>query len=442
MKDLAQSAKTVDYKQILADMRGSAMSRYMAVPVRISDYTTASVTMATAFNRRKAADNWRRTTVAKSGSLDTLRMNQYKWTDDIFRKTTRIADGKNHGIVILLDWSGSMVDIMQQTLGQLLILTDFCRMAGVPFEVFAFTDSPYLSLPKGSDAWSEDVYAQYKTKREAWENRMKGTAGTTQVSLLNFFSSRMNAPQYERMKSMMWKHWGTVANDRRYRMGSTPTVAALYHLVPVVERFLTANRIQIAHTVVLTDGEATDQFMPNGEYSGGSYRTHNVMQDAVTGVSYDLDVHSEYTADGQYKNFQRGTVRWDNPYNASVCAAIDILRRRTGSKVHWIGLTSRQNATPPSMGGFVPSAKGNNWSRDGYVRGTAGGWDTAVIAAAARFGGAGNDSWINKQLDKMDEKIDGAKSTRTFVTAVVNKQAMANSMRSLATIIGEYLALA
>ena len=42
----------------------------------------------------------------------------------------------------------------------------------------------------------------------------------------------------------------------------------------------------------------------------------------------------------------------------------------------------------------------------------------------------------------MDEKIDGAKSTRTFVTAVVNKQAMANSMRSLATIIGEYLALA
>ena len=65
-----------------------------------------------------------------------------------------------------------------------------------------------------------------------------------------------------------------------------------------------------------------------------------------------------------------------------------------------------------------------------------------MIAAAARFGGAGNDSWLNKQLDKMDEKIDGAKTARTLVTAVVNKQAMANSMRSLATIIGEYLALA
>lgn len=433
----------VDFKSVMADVE-SILARSTSAPVepfRNAEYKTASTAMATAFDRRKAADIWKRTVIAKTGGVDPLRMTQYKWNEDIFRRTARVTTGKNHGIVILLDWSGSMVDIMQQTLGQLLILTDFCRMAGVPFEVFAFTDSPYLSLPKGSDPWSEDVYTQYKTKREAWENRMKGTAGTVQVSLLNFFSSRMTAPQYERMKSMMWKHWGTVANDRRYRMGSTPTVAALYHLVPVVERFLTANRIQIAHTVVLTDGEATDAFMPNGEYSG-SYRTHNVMQDAVTGVSYDLDVHSEYTADGKYKNFQRGSVRWDNPYNPSVCAAIDILRRRTGSKVHWIGLTSRQSTTPPSMGGFVPSTKGNNWSRDGYVRGTAGSFDTAVIAAAARFGGAGNDSWINKQLDKMDEKIDGAKTARTLVTAVVNKQAMANSMRSLATIIGEYLALA
>ncbi len=65
-----------------------------------------------------------------------------------------------------------------------------------------------------------------------------------------------------------------------------------------------------------------------------------------------------------------------------------------------------------------------------------------MIAAAARFGGAGNDAWLNKQLNKMDEKIDGAKTARTLVTAVVNKQAMTNSMRSLATIIGEYLALA
>ena len=111
--EISHSSRTIDYTQFLTDMRSSAMSRYMGTPVRISDYMTASSTMATAFNRRKAADNWRRTTVAKTGSLDTLRMNQYKWNEDIFRRTTRLADGKNHGIVILLDWSASMGNIMQ-----------------------------------------------------------------------------------------------------------------------------------------------------------------------------------------------------------------------------------------------------------------------------------------------------------------------------------------
>jgi hypothetical protein len=200
------------------------------------------------------------------------------------------------------------------------------------------------------------------------------------------------------------------------------------------------NRIQIAHTVVLTDGEATDGFFTNT--SGSGYRTHHVMQDPQTGVSYDIDTHYCTGADGKYGSFQRGTVRWENPYNASVCAAIDILRRRTGSKVHWIGLTERQSTNVPNMGGFVPSAKGNNWSRDGFARGTACGFDTAVVAVAARFGDAGNNAWIERQMHKMDEKIDAAKSARTLVTAVVNKQAMANSMRSLSTIIGEYLALA
>jgi hypothetical protein len=432
----------VDFKTVLADVEGiMARLRLPVEPFRNSEYKTASTAMATAFDRRKAADIWKRTVIAKTGGVDPLRMTQYKWNEDIFRRTARVTTGKNHGIVILLDWSGSMNPIMQQTLGQLIILTDFCRMAGVPFEVFAFTDSQYINLPEGIDPYSNEAYSMHDKQYKDWNNKMSGKAGTVQVSLLNFFSSRMTAAQYERMKSIMWNRWSYVASDRRYRMSSTPTVAALYHLCPVVERFLKSNRIQIAHTVVLTDGEATDGFQPYVKHTNPYGNHHHVMEDAVTGVSYDIENHSDYDG-ATYKQFERGSVRWENPYNRSVCAAIDILRRRTGSKVHWIGLTERASNTIPSMGGFVPDIKGNNWSRDGYARGRAGGFDTAVIAAAARFGGAGNDVWINKQLDKMDEKIEGAKTARTLVTAVVNKQAMANSMRSLATLIGEYLALA
>ena len=81
-------------------------------------------------------------------------------------------------------------------------------------------------------------------------------------------------------------------------------------------------------------------------------------------------------------------------------------------------------------------------SRDGYARGSAGAFDTAVIVAAARFGGAGNDKWISGQLDKMERRIEEAKTGKGLLTAVVNRQAMTNSVRSLATLIGEYLAVA
>ena len=151
----------VPFTQVLADFEAAMQRGYGNkdfVPFRNADYTAASGAMATAFDRRKAADTWKRTTIAKTGSIDPLRMTQYRWNDDIFRRTARVTTGKNHGIVILLDWSGSMNPIMQATLGQLIILTDFCRTAGVPFEVFAFTDSVYTNI--GGDEWSESAFKQ------------------------------------------------------------------------------------------------------------------------------------------------------------------------------------------------------------------------------------------------------------------------------------------
>ena len=32
----------------------------------------------------------------------------YKFSEDLFKKVTLLPDGKNHGLVFILDWSGSM----------------------------------------------------------------------------------------------------------------------------------------------------------------------------------------------------------------------------------------------------------------------------------------------------------------------------------------------
>ena len=454
MKDLAQSAKTVDYKQILADMRGSAMSRYMAVPVRISDYTTASVTMATAFNRRKAADNWRRTTVAKSGSLDTLRMNQYKWTDDIFRKTTRIADGKNHGIVILLDWSASMSQIMQSTIGQLFILADFCRKCSIPFEVYAFSDMGYYTHKD----WCS---AEGKAEREAayaadTERRKNALVNTKDVTMLNLLSSRMNAADYEAAKTCLW-NWRQMGScDNRYGLNGTPTTAALLAAADLVEGFIKRSRVQIAHTVVLTDGEPTDEmdfnwYKQDPSTSGYSHRQRKavVLTDDRTGMSYDLNRVQKWTKDNYgyrkhngYFNFGTNGIP-ETVAHPHAAIAVDIVRRRTGSKMHWIGLCaySRRVVEPKD---YRMTCKTCDWKRDGFIRGEVWGWDSAIVVDADRFHRDANGEISNNAqsvLDKAERKMDSAGTKNALAKAFMETQIAHGALRTVATHIGEHLAV-
>ena len=452
-RELSQSCKVLDYTQFLADMRSSGMSRYMGQPIRISDYTTASVTMATAFNRKKAADNWRRTSVAKSGSLDTLRMNQYKWTDDIFRRTTRVADGKNHGIVILLDWSSSMGNIMQSTMGQLFILADFCRKCGVPFEVYAFSDMGYFSTKDGYSA-------QGKAERDAAcakdsDRRQNALVTTRDVTMMNLLSSRMNAADYEAAKCCLW-NWRQMGTcDFRYGLNGTPTTAALVAAADLVEEFIKRSRVQIAHTVVLTDGEPTDSIEFNWyKYcKEGSYRreakTAIVLTDERTGAAYDLNRVRKFTKDvyGYRKSagyFHFGTDGIpDTVRNPQCMIAVDMVRRRTGSKVHWIGLVGySRRGVDPSYYGMV--CKINEWKRDGFIRGDVWGWDSAIIVDADRFSrDANGEISRNAQtaIEKAESKMDTAKTNNSLAKAFMETQIAHGALRTVASHIGEYLAV-
>lgn len=453
MSDLSQSAKTVDYTQFLADMRGSGMSRFMGTPVRIADYITATTTMATAFNRRKAADNWRRTTTAKTGSLDTLRMNQYKWTDDIFRRTTRIADGKNHGIVILLDWSSSMSNIMQSTMGQLFILADFCRKCGVPFEVYAFSDMGYYAT---KDGYSTEGRAERDAAYDAdHKRRTAASVNTKEVVMLNLLSSRMNGADYEAAKCCLW-NWRQMGTcDYRYALNGTPTTAALVAAADLVEAFIKRSRVQIAHTVVLSDGEPTDQMefnwskYPRTSTSSLSSRIAVVIDDERTGASYDLNRVTKFGKDtyGYRKRngyFQFGTNGIpDNCRHPHAMIAVDIIRRRTGAKMHWIGLVAYTRRTvEPSNYEMV--CKTNNWKRDGFLRGDVWGWDSAIIVDADRFQrDANGEVSRNAQtaITKAESKMDTAATTNTLAKAFMESQIAHGALRTVATHIGECLAV-
>ena len=450
------NSTTIDYKAIIQIMRGNEMAQVMGTPVRISDYTTAAVAMANAFNRRKAADQWRRTSTAKTGSLDTLRMNQYKWNEDIFRRTSRVADGKNHGIVIMLDWSGSMSGIMQSTMGQLFILSDFCRKCGVPFEVYAFTDGLWSERTEHySQAASDERNAKDREDAIAADKR---NTNVTRISMLNLLSSRMSGADYEAMKSCLW-NWRRMGSvDHRFALNGTPTTSALIAGADLVSAFIKRTGVQIAHTIVLTDGEPTDQIRFNGSKwdreTGSSCASHNravVLMDSQTGASYDLNAiykrgeKNKYGYSTQTEEIhQFGSVAISPKGHTHSMIAVDIIRRRTGSQVHWIGLNDGHSRNISAERFNMTAAPKSDWKRDGFIRGAVAGWDSAVVIDASRFVRESNGevgSTARNLMDKADEKMEKATTNRALTNAFIDSQIAQGSLRTVANIVGEYLAV-
>ncbi|BCU93842.1 MAG: hypothetical protein CM15mV3_1280 [Caudoviricetes sp.] len=95
------------------------------------------------FECRKSADAYARAGQSKTGVLDTSKLHTYRYNEDIFKKVTILPDGKNHGLLFVLDWSGSMANELLATVKQVLNLTAFCKKVQIPFEVYAFTNDWY-----------------------------------------------------------------------------------------------------------------------------------------------------------------------------------------------------------------------------------------------------------------------------------------------------------
>ena len=96
------------------------------------------------FEMRKAAFQWQRAQTAKSGSLDVNKVHSYKFNEDIFARVTQLANAKNHGMIMFIDYSGSMSGTLSQVLDQLLHLVVFCKSVNIPFDVYAFTTNNHI----------------------------------------------------------------------------------------------------------------------------------------------------------------------------------------------------------------------------------------------------------------------------------------------------------
>ena len=208
------------------------------------------------FECKKAADSYARSSTARTGVLDCSKLHTYKYNEDLFKKVTTIADGKNHGLVFVLDWSGSMDNVMLDTVKQLFNLVWFCKKVNIPFEVYAFTtDYPLISYDEEGKPCLREL--SYKKKD-----------GMVQVgewfSMMNLLTSKVNNKTLEEQMKNIFR----LACSFRYAyhtqysappglsLSGTPLNEALIALHQILPKFQKENKLQKVQCVVLTDGEA------------------------------------------------------------------------------------------------------------------------------------------------------------------------------------------
>jgi len=186
------------------------------------------------FEQRKSAEIYSRISIAKTGMIDTNKLHSYKYNDDIFRRLSVIPEGKNHGFVMFLDWSGSMQFGLQHTMKQLFTLVMFCKQIQVPFEVYAIKDAH----AKTPFAYNGDNILHLNN-----------------VCLRQFLSSKMNTAELNEAMTFMWA-MGQGANLYCEGMGGTPLNDALIVAPKIINDFRVKYKLEIVNTIVLTDGEA------------------------------------------------------------------------------------------------------------------------------------------------------------------------------------------
>ena len=251
--------------------------------------------MVKEFEMKKAAEQYARASTSKTGKLDLSKVHTYKYNDDLFAKVTTLPGATNHGMVIFLDWSGSMWHNLEGTVKQLYNLLWFCQRVKIPFEVYAF-----------SDYYRRDNYESGNTNY--YQKPRVNDLAIEGLHLLNFFSSNMSTNEFNEAMVKFHTLVGTVthrqsyyckdrpflSSPRNFDLYGTPLDTAILVAMDVLPKFKSETGVQKVNTIFLTDGEsqAIDWYIdiPTDEYDDREYR-HNrlerrndmIVTDPVTG---------------------------------------------------------------------------------------------------------------------------------------------------------------
>ena len=304
------------------------------------------------FEMKKNAKLYARASQDKTGIIDPLKLHSYKYAEDIFKKITTIPNQKNHGMILLLDWSGSMQKHILPTVEQLINLTMFVKKINIPFSVYAFMNN---------HREDKDQYAQSGFK-----------VGPTTIlpdattKLVQLFSHKQSKVDYMRCATILHRaamYFGDYYGYRRFRMDpmaedeSVPSISGDYYLSStplnesliamdhIVKKFKKDYAVEKLSFVTLTDGSSNSMnrhgcgrvyLKLNGKYRlADSYRSDNKDMTSVL-IKYLQNKYDLQTI-GFYLVAKYNDLRYQLhvPYNK------EMLARKMFSKNKFIADTSK-----------------------------------------------------------------------------------------------------
>lgn len=304
------------------------------------------------FEMKKSADKYSRSSESRTGVINTNALYKYKLTDDIFVRSNVVSDGKNHGLMFLLDWSGSMANCMMDTIKQLYNLIWFCRKVQIPFEVYAFQSTMY------------GEYSQYGDNHKAKRN----TLGISKsFRLLQLFTSGMKTKELDDQMLLIWiqcygmccSYYTAHSYCREYTLGGTPLAEAVICIRELVSKFTKNKSIQKVNVIALTDGESNPMFYNaeklttryGDEYWNTSLLCHNlnkvfILRDPVTGYQRRIEANP-YLTTKEIVSFYREITDY-NWIGFRLCS-----KREANTMISFYGNDSQEYHTSWSKNKFI-----------------------------------------------------------------------------------------
>ena len=269
------------------------------------------------FEMKKSADQYARANTAKTGVLDTSKLHTFKWNEDLFKKISVIPDGKNHGLIFVLDWSGSMGGCLRNTVKQLFNIAWFCKKCQIPFDVYSFTNNYWVDR---NFNYEDGLYENSYRHHNPSEGCIEIQPNFRMLNMVSFDGKSGKNLEYQ-LKNFWRVVYGEVVssnfrNPHGYSLSGTPLNEAAISLTSIIPDFIKRNKVQKTNVVILSDGEAQSiSYNRKLEYGGEvihGKRTIDrdcVLRDRQTGRVYPAFDGGYYTQGDQVTMIFLNAVR-------------------------------------------------------------------------------------------------------------------------------------